>query len=93
MNGAQIQTEQLAWHYNGATIELGADWSGQGPLVLLLPALSSISTRFEMCPLQERLCANYRTVSIDWPVLAIDHARPTTGGLKPIWRIKFEIYT
>jgi pimeloyl-ACP methyl ester carboxylesterase len=64
---AQMQTEQLAWHYNGATIELGADWSGQGPLVLLLPALSSISTRLEMRPLQERLCANYRTVSIDWP--------------------------
>ena len=32
---------------DGATIELGADWSGQGRLVLLLPALSSISTRRE----------------------------------------------
>jgi pimeloyl-ACP methyl ester carboxylesterase len=62
-----MQTEQLTWHCNGATIELGADWSGRGPLVLLLPALSSISTRHEMHPLQERLSTNYRTVSIDWP--------------------------
>src|SRR5215472_11316302 len=65
--GERMQTQQLTWHYDGTTIELGADWSGQGPLVLLLPALSSISTRREMHPLQERLCANYRTISIDWP--------------------------
>jgi pimeloyl-ACP methyl ester carboxylesterase len=62
-----MQTEQLTWHYDGATIELGADWSGQGPLVLLLQALSSISTRREMHPLQERLCVRYQTVSTDWP--------------------------
>ena len=65
--GKRMQTEQLTWHYDGTTIELGADWSGQGPLVLLLPALSSISTRREMRPLQERLYTNYQTVSIDWP--------------------------
>ena len=62
-----MQTEKLTWQCDGMSIELAADWSGQGPLVLLLPALSSISTRREMRPLQERLYANYRTVSIDWP--------------------------
>jgi hypothetical protein len=25
-----MQAEQLTWHYDGKTIELGADWSGQG---------------------------------------------------------------
>jgi hypothetical protein len=46
----------VTWHYyNGTTIELGADWSGQGPLVLLLPALSSISTRREERQHQRRL--------------------------------------
>jgi pimeloyl-ACP methyl ester carboxylesterase len=65
--GERMQTEQLTWHYDATTIELGADWSGQGPLILLLPALSSISTRREMRPLQERLSSNYQTVSIDWP--------------------------
>jgi pimeloyl-ACP methyl ester carboxylesterase len=62
-----MQTEKLTWQCDGISIELAVDWSGQGPLVLLLPALSSISTRREMHPLQERLSANYRTVSIDWP--------------------------
>ena len=61
-----MRTEKLTWQCDGMSIELGADWSGQGPLVLLLPALSSISTRREMHPLQERLCANW-TVTIDWP--------------------------
>src|SRR6516164_11340313 len=65
--GEHMQTEQLTWHYDGTTIDLGADWSGQGPLVLLLPALSSISTQREMRPLQERFSTNYQTVSIDWP--------------------------
>jgi hypothetical protein len=63
--GEHMQTEQLTWHYDDATIELGADWIGQGSLVLLLPALSSISTRREMRPLQERLCPDYQTVSTD----------------------------
>jgi pimeloyl-ACP methyl ester carboxylesterase len=70
-----MQTEKLTWQRDGMSIELAVDWSGQGPLVLLLPALSSISTRREMRPLQERLCADYRTVSIDWPGFG-DRARP-----------------
>jgi len=45
-----MQTEKLTWQCHGLSIELSADWSGQGPLVLLLPALSSISTRREMHP-------------------------------------------
>src|SRR3974377_1960082 len=69
--GKRMQTEQLTLHYDGTTIELGADWSGQGPLILLLPALSSISTRREMRPLQERLCTNYQKVSVDCPVFGV----------------------
>lgn len=34
---------------------LGMDEDGRGPSVVLLPALSSISTRREMYPLFERL--------------------------------------
>jgi pimeloyl-ACP methyl ester carboxylesterase len=43
--------------------------------VLLLPAMSSISTRYEMRPLQERLSARYQTVAVDWPGFG-DQARP-----------------
>ena len=69
------QNQRIAWQWDGATIELDADWCGQGPTVLLLPALSSISTRHEMRPLQERLSTNFRTVSIDWPGFG-DRPRP-----------------
>jgi pimeloyl-ACP methyl ester carboxylesterase len=62
-----MDTRTLEWNWRGQTIRLGADASGSGPQVLLLPALSSISTRREMRPLQERLGAAFRTVAMDWP--------------------------
>jgi pimeloyl-ACP methyl ester carboxylesterase len=65
----------LEWTWRGQTIRLGTDASGTGPRVLLLPALSSISTRHEMRPLQERLAHRYSTLSVDWPGFG-DAARP-----------------
>jgi len=70
-----MQSVQLAWTWCGKTIDLCFDTSGQGPTVLLLPALSSISTRREMWPLQELLSPHYRTISVDWPGFG-DQARP-----------------
>lgn len=43
------------------------DEIGQGPLLLCLPAPSSISTREEMRELAERLAQSHRVVRIDWP--------------------------
>lgn len=43
------------------------DIVGEGRDVLLLPALSSISTRAEMRPLVNRLSAGYRCIIPDWP--------------------------
>jgi pimeloyl-ACP methyl ester carboxylesterase len=65
----------LEWIWRGQTIRLGTDASGTGTRVLLLPALSSISTRHEMRPLQERLAHRYSTLSVDWPGFG-DAARP-----------------
>lgn len=65
----------IEWNCRGERIFLGTDAAGDGPRVLLLPALSSISTRLEMRPLQERLARRYATLSIDWPGFG-DHARP-----------------
>jgi pimeloyl-ACP methyl ester carboxylesterase len=45
----------------------------------LLPALSSISTREEMRPLQSRLAADFATVAIDWPGFG-DEPRPKIAG-------------
>lgn len=70
-----MDTRTLEWHWRGHTIRLGADASGSGPHILLLPALSSISTRREMRPLQERLAPRYSTLAVDWPGFG-DAARP-----------------
>lgn len=47
--------------------EVGMDETGNGRSVVLLPALSSISTRAEMRPLLERLAPEFRVSTIDWP--------------------------
>jgi hypothetical protein len=56
-------------------VALGMDDAGNGPTVVLLPALSSISTREEMRPLFDRLAPNFRVVTVDWPGFG-NQARP-----------------
>jgi pimeloyl-ACP methyl ester carboxylesterase len=70
-----MTTSTLDWSWRGATIRLAAESSGAGPTVVLLPALSSISTRHEMRPLQEHLGSQYSTFCVDWPGFG-DGARP-----------------
>jgi pimeloyl-ACP methyl ester carboxylesterase len=59
--------EEITWRCDGHDFSIGLDRAGTGPTVLLLPALSSISTRCEMRPLQERLAQSFATIAIDWP--------------------------
>jgi pimeloyl-ACP methyl ester carboxylesterase len=70
-----MATQSLQWNWRGHPISLGADAMGADPQVLLLPALSSISTRHEMRPLQERLAGRYATIRVDWPGFG-DQPRP-----------------
>lgn len=42
---------------------------GTGPMIVMLPALSSMSTRREMQPLQVQLAPEFSTVALDWPGL------------------------
>src|SRR5438105_7721402 len=60
-------TREFHWSWQAQDIVLELDEMGTGAVVLLLPALSSISTRGEMRPLMERLATQFRIVSIDWP--------------------------
>jgi hypothetical protein len=64
----QLVQPMRTWH--GNAIEFGYT-SGQGPT---LPALSSISTRREMWPLQQHLSL-HRSLSVDWPGFG-EQARP-----------------
>ena len=71
----EIRTRQILWSWQGRKLWLGVDEAGSGPSVLLLPALSSISTRCEMHPLMKRLAAQAHVIVPDWPGFG-DQPRP-----------------
>jgi pimeloyl-ACP methyl ester carboxylesterase len=73
MPDAREQT--ITWSWNGTEVVLGVSRGGAGPGTLLLPALSSISTRGEMAALQAALGARFATVCTDWPGFG-DRPRP-----------------
>ena len=68
----------IEWQWQGQKLGLGTTRLGKGPRVLLLPALSSISTRKEMRPLQEQLARSFSTLSVDWPGFG-DLPRPSVA--------------
>jgi pimeloyl-ACP methyl ester carboxylesterase len=70
-----IHTRQVRWSWQGQDVTLGVDEAGDGPAILLLPALSSISTRREMHPLMRRLADRAHLVATDWPGFG-DQPRP-----------------
>jgi pimeloyl-ACP methyl ester carboxylesterase len=70
-----VPPNHIVWNWESQAIRVGTDRLGVGPTVLLLPALSSISTRREMRLLQERLASSFATVAIDWPGFG-DEPRP-----------------
>ncbi|MCM2130268.1 alpha/beta fold hydrolase [Larsenimonas rhizosphaerae] len=71
--------DAFIWHGAGVPITVDMTTQGRGPLALLLPAISTVSTRHELAPLQARLAEHYRTVSVDWPGFG-DRARPFHEG-------------
>lgn len=75
----------IDWSWQGQSLRLGVTRMGAGPTLLLLPALSSISTREEMRPLQGLLSASYATVSIDWPGFG-DLPRPSVDWRPEAYR-------
>lgn len=77
--------DRIEWLADGKPVQIGLKRAGSGPELLLLPALSSISTRNEMLPLQERLAPHYATVSIDWPGFG-DLPRPKVNWRPELYR-------
>jgi len=71
----EIRTRQLHWSWQGRALSLGVDEAGSGASVLLLPALSSISTRREMHPLMKLLVSRAHVIVPDWPGFG-DQPRP-----------------
>lgn len=59
--------ESFAWSWAGVALSCQLTRQGSGPHAVLLPALSSISTRHEMQPLQACLAESFETIAPDWP--------------------------
>ncbi len=70
-----MNQDRIDWSWRGRTLSLGVETRGQGPVVLMLPALSSISTRAEMRALAEALGPDFTTIAVDWPGFG-DRPRP-----------------
>ena len=68
----------MHWSWQGQTVTLGIDEAGDGAPVLLLPALSSISTRREMRSLMQLLAAAWHVIVPDWPGFG-DQPRPAVS--------------
>jgi pimeloyl-ACP methyl ester carboxylesterase len=70
-----MTSHHINWSWRSKTMEVGIEALGEGPTVLMFPALSSISTRSEMRPLAEQLSSTSTTIAIDWPGFG-DRPRP-----------------
>ena len=62
-----MSTRTIRYSWKNIVTTVGMDEAGSGPSVVLLPALSSISTRAEMRPLFETLAPEFRVSTVDWP--------------------------
>jgi hypothetical protein len=80
-----MRLDEIEWEYQGDSVRVGMTWHGQGASVLMLPALSSISTRSEMWPLQQRLGSWFTTLAIDWVGFG-DRPRPPLRWSPEIYR-------
>lgn len=82
-------SDSIKWSWRSEKIEVGIETRGEGPPILMLPALSSISTRSEMRPLAEQLASAFTTIAIDWPGFG-DRPRPAIAWEPDAYRTFLE---
>jgi len=58
--------QQYQWQYQDREFTVAYETLGEGPPVLLLPALSTVSTRQEMLGLAQVLASEFQVVMLDW---------------------------
>lgn len=59
-------SDRYNWHYLGKEYQVVYETVGQGNPVLLLPALSTVSSRTEMKGIANRLASQYEVTVLDW---------------------------
>jgi pimeloyl-ACP methyl ester carboxylesterase len=61
------EVREFYWKWKGQSLRVVYEVLGHGKPVLLLPALSSVSSRMEMCGLAEQLATQFQVVVVDLP--------------------------
>ncbi len=59
-------THQFLFQWNQQRYSIAYDTIGQGKPVLLLPAFSTVSSRWEMEGIAERIADRYQAITLDW---------------------------
>ena len=65
-SGSERDIRVYDWRWNQQPVSIVYEVMGEGSPVLLLPALSTISTRDEMRPLAEKLALKHQVYLLDW---------------------------
>jgi pimeloyl-ACP methyl ester carboxylesterase len=55
------------WQWQNQPVTLTSETVGEGAPILLLPALSTVSSRSEMAHLARGLASRHRMIALDWP--------------------------
>jgi pimeloyl-ACP methyl ester carboxylesterase len=76
-----METRTFAWDDDGAALTQPFDVTGAGRSMLLLPAMSSISSRTEMHPLAQALADAFSCLIPDWPGFG---AQPRSRDAPPL---------
>ena len=63
--GGRVATYPWQWHHQ--PISIAYETLGAGSPILLLPALSTVSSRSEMADLARGLASRYHLIALDWP--------------------------
>lgn len=63
--GGRVAT--YSWQWQGQPVTLTYETVGDGASILLLPALSTVSSRSEMLDMAKRLASRHRVIALDWP--------------------------
>ncbi len=60
------KVHNYAWHWQGQVFNVQYETLGQGTPILLLPALSTVSSRSEMGGIANLLASQFQVVALDW---------------------------
>lgn len=85
MSSAHLQQHTYTWQWQNYTLKVATETFGSGPSVLLLPALSTVSTRAELSTLAQALAPYFQVTLLDWPGFG-DSDRPSLPYQPDVYR-------